>query len=130
MAPGQAQVLADLADGEEGDYYVDLMAQLAARCARMPATGETETQGDQALVALHYFLADCDWYIIEKDAIGGVHQAFGYAVLHGDMHNAELGYISITELIDCKAELDFYFSPQTLASLKLALYEGRCRGHS
>ena len=37
----------------------------------------------------------------------------GFANL-GDPQNAELGYISIQELIDCNVELDLYWEPKPL----------------
>ncbi|MDA3822212.1 MAG: hypothetical protein PF450_06320 [Bacteroidales bacterium] len=55
-------------------------------------------------------MGGCDWYIIEYD---GDDIFFGYAILNGDLDNAEWGYISFQELkslkisfmeIDCELE--------------------------
>ncbi len=84
---------------------------------------DTDGQGDQAIAHLHYFSGGGDWYITEKDREGEVEQAFGYAILHGDLINAEYGYIPITELVDTGvgAELDFHFKPTPMAQIKQAL---------
>lgn len=42
-------------------------------------------------------------------------QAFGLADLG---YGGELGYISIVELLECGAELDLHWTPQTLAEVK------------
>lgn len=61
---------------------------------------------------LHYFTSGSDFYISELD-YGQNLQDFGFAVLNGDLQNAERGYISINEMIlsSRPAELDLYFEP-------------------
>jgi len=58
-------------------------------------------------IYLHFFIADCDWYIAEYD---GEDLFWGYAILNGDYINAEWGYISFSELRDvrysCICEID------------------------
>lgn len=51
------------------------------------------------IVYLHFFIGGCDWYIVEYD---GEDLFFGYAILNGDILNAEWGYISFTELREIK----------------------------
>jgi len=53
------------------------------------------------LVCLHFFLGDCDWYIAEYD---GEDLFWGYAILNGDLQNAEWGYISFPELRELKMD--------------------------
>lgn len=53
-------------------------------------------KGYEATVHAHYFLAGCDWLVTEYDK--GEDVAFGWACLHGDRQNAELGYTSLAEL--------------------------------
>jgi hypothetical protein len=71
-----------------------------------------------ALARLHYFIGGCDWWIVEKDADpdhAGQVQAFGVADLG---MGAELGYISIPELLENGAELDLYFTtPKPIGEL-------------
>ena len=59
-----------------------------------------ETAIADKLVYLHFFLGSCDWYITEYD---GDDTFFGYAILNGDIDNAEWGYISFVELQRVKA---------------------------
>ncbi len=112
--------------GEEGEFFKAMIAALKAQIATMPKTYETDGQGDDAPVTLHYFNAGSDWYIIEKDAgspddevQGSQTQAFGFACLNGDTDNAEFGYISIQELIENGVELDLYYKPETVGTLKI-----------
>ncbi len=121
----QLSVMKSACRGEEGAYFKKMIADLQQTIATMPATYETDGQGDNALPALHYFNPSSDWYIIEKDAgspedetPGVQHQAFGFTCLNGDHENAELGYISIQELIENGVELDLYYKHQTLKEIK------------
>ena len=47
------------------------------------------------IVYLHFFICGCDWYIVEYD---GDDLFYGYAILNGDIQNAEWGYVSFDEL--------------------------------
>ena len=106
--------------GEEADFFKTLFVKLAEQIENMPKTGETDGQGDDAVVHLHYFLGGMDWFITEKDMIlDEQYQAFGLADL--GMGYPELGYISIEEITSLGAELDLYWTPKTLAEVK----EGR-----
>ena len=100
--------------GEEGAFFVGKLIEYGERIATMPKTYETDGQGDQAIAHLHYFTGGCDWYITEKDCEDVQHQAFGLACIHED----KLGYISLVELLRCRAELDLYFTPTTLAAVR------------
>jgi hypothetical protein len=119
--------------GEERQYFYDKMVELAALIKAMPHTYQQDGLGENAIVSLHYFTRGCDWFITEKDmgcaddlperapGCAAQHQAFGWADL-GDRQCAELGYISIVELLACGAELDFHFKPKTLAQAKKEKY--------
>lgn len=50
------------------------------------------------------------------DEKGKQHQAFGVADLFGD--GGELGYISIPEITAEGAELDFHWTPKTIAQVR------------
>ncbi len=113
--------LRDCMRGEEKEYFADKAIELAAVIENMPVTYAQDGKGaDEVKVCLHYFLGDCHWFITEKDVEDGVSQAFGFAILHGDMICAELGYISISELVETgvEAEMDFYFAPVSLAQIR------------
>ena len=101
--------------GEERDWFVDLVKRLNGIIATMPKTYDQDGKGEQAVVSLHYFTAGCDWWITERDTETEQRQAFGLADLGNS--DPELGYISIVELLQNHAELDFHFEPQTLAEL-------------
>ena len=136
IGKNQLTCVASAMRGEERQYFYDKMVELADLIKAMPHTYQQEGKGEEAIVSLHYFIGGCDWFITEKDkgcaddlpgqshAAGcrsAQHQAFGWADL-GDRQCAELGYISIVELLACGAELDFHFTPKTLAQAKQEKY--------
>ena len=98
-----------------------MMVDLEKTINEMPKSYETDGQGGEAKVVLHYFKDGSDWWIIEKDLEPEQHQAFGFACLNGDVECAELGYISIAELIKYGVELDLYWTPKTLKEIKAEL---------
>lgn len=118
LAPAQWRALTYAATGPEADYFRNLIADLKKRIQTMPVTYQQDGLGETAMAHLHYFVGGCDWWITEKDKLDGVSQAFGLACLNGDWECAELGYISLTELREVNAELDFHFTPQTIAEIK------------
>lgn len=113
----QLWVLADNTRGEEGQFFIDKLCEMADRISAMPETYGQDGRGDQAIAYLHYFVGGCDWYITERDVDSdgeGQVQAFGQADLGYEL---ELGYISITELLENNVEIDLYFAPATLAEV-------------
>ena len=60
-----------------------------------PDLYEQDGLGRKAIVHEHYFIGGCDWWITEYNKEKDI--AFGFACL-GDPQNAELGYVSLTEL--------------------------------
>mgnify|MGYP001579538540 CR=1 FL=1 len=113
----QLSTMRQLSRGEEKVFFITKMVELAALIHSMPKVYEQDGLGDKAVAYLHYFTGQCDWYITEKDSEPEQLQAFGYANL-GDDQNAELGYISIVELMENGVELDLHFTPRTLAEIK------------
>ena len=114
----QLSALGDACRGEERQWFKDRLCELADQLANMPETYAQDGLGDQAVAHLHYFKGSGDWYITERDSDQdgeGQIQAFGLADLG---YGAELGYISIAELIENGVELDLHFTPCTLAELK------------
>jgi hypothetical protein len=104
--------------GEEAAWFKKKMREVVWTMETMPATYETDGQGDAAIVHLHYFIGGSDWYIVERDGSDEQEQAFGLAILNGDTQNAEMGYINIGELVAHDVELDLYWNPRTLAEIK------------
>lgn len=124
----QLSVMKANCKGEEGQFFKNMIKTLEAQIEAMPKTYETDGQGDEAIATLHYFNSSSDWYIVERDAgdpedeVQGVQvQAFGFTCLNGDGENAELGYISIQELIENGAELDLYYKPEKIGNIKIRL---------
>jgi len=118
----QLDLMVELAEGEEGQHFVNKMLEIYETVTTMPKTYETDGMGDDVTIRLHYFHGGSDWWITERDSIDDEQaQAFGYARLHGDTENAELGYISIIELVKYNVELDLYWEPITLGELKQQL---------
>lgn len=117
----QGRVLdALLIDSEEKDFFKDMLEKLTTHIEKMPKSYEQDGLGDNAVVHLHYFYGSSDWWIIEKDTDDEQHQAFGFVRLNGMTHCAELGYISINELVGLGVgvELDLYWEPKTLGEIK------------
>jgi hypothetical protein len=114
VSRAQRAVIQSAVRGEDGAFFVGKMIEFRDRIASMPKTYETEGTGDEAIAHLHYFTGGCDWYITEKDCEDMQHQAFGLACIH----ETELGYISIVDLLRCGAELDLHFTPRTLANIR------------
>lgn len=126
--PVQLSVMRSLCRGEEGAHFVDTIKGLQSTIANMPVTYETDGQGDNAIAHLHYFSGASDWWITERDigdpedaVPGEQHQAFGFSCLNGWTDCAELGYISISELIHCGVELDLNWSPVSIGEIKRGL---------
>jgi hypothetical protein len=88
----------------------------------IPGLYSTEnTPLSEKIVYLHFFIGGCDWYIIEYD---GEDLFFGYAILNGDILNAEWGYISFNELKELKAgfvevDCDLYWEPKPVKEVPL-----------
>jgi len=121
----QSAALEQLIRGEEGLYFQETLEALAALIAGMPQTGDTDGEGDDAVVYLHYFMGNFDFWITERDMGDGSadlqqHQAFGFVNL-GDPDNAELGYISLPELFASNVELDLNWTPKTLAQVRASI---------
>ncbi len=71
-----------------------------AQFRKLPGLYQTEDiPAVDKLMHLHFFLGDSHWFVAEFD---GEDLFFGFAVLGGDLINAEWGYFSLTELDSVK----------------------------
>ena len=104
-----------LCQGEERQFFYAALVNMANIVEAMPVTYETNDQGDQATVHLHYFTATADFYITERDCMDEQLQAFGKADLFSD--GGEIGYINIIEILRFGAELDLHWQPKKLAEI-------------
>lgn len=111
---GRSQLVAlrILSHGEERQLFIDKVCEISDLISAMPKTYGQEGKGDSAIIYLHYFIGNCNWYITEKDSEEAQLQAFGLADLG---YGPEYGYISIGELLENRVELDFHYSPRTIA---------------
>ena len=116
VGDSQLEAMGDGVRGEEGEFFKTMFVKLADQLNTMPKTYEQDGKGDEAVVHLHYFLGNMDWYITERDMEEDQIQAFGLADL--GMGYPELGYISIEEITNAGAELDLYWTPKTLSEVK------------
>jgi hypothetical protein len=117
VGDSQLEAMGNGVRGEEAEFFKTLFVKLADQLQNMPKVYEQDGKGDEAVVYLHYFLGNMDWYITERDLeIDEQIQAFGLADL--GMGYPELGYISIEEITNAGAELDLYWTPKTLAEVK------------
>jgi len=118
IGTSQMKVLRQLCRGEEGEWYLDKMREMAGIVRRMPKTYETDGQGDSAVAVLHYFASQLDFWLVEKDADPdgeGQMQAFGLVEM-GDY--PELGYICLPEILGAGAELDLHWTPKTIGEIR------------
>ncbi len=58
--------------------------------------GTEDVAAKDQIIYMHFFIGGCDWYIAECDPDERLF--FGFAVLNGDLQNAEWGYVSLDEL--------------------------------
>ena len=114
----QVEVMADGVRTADREFFFEAFDKIYDTIITMPKPYETDGQGRDAIVHLHYYLNGMDWYIMERDGSAEQHQAFGYACLGMGMD--ELGYISILELIENGAELDLHWTPKELWKVQAA----------
>jgi len=63
----------------------------------IPALYSTEeVRAGNKMLTLHYFIGESHWYLCELDPTTGI--GFGWAILSGNIQDAEWGYVSLEEL--------------------------------
>jgi len=112
IGTAQLQAIGQVCYSEEKQFMFAKLAEMAEIVTTMPVTYDTDGQGQQAIAQLHYFTGGCDWYITERDQETEQLQAFGLANLG---YGGELGYISIVEILESRAELDLYWTPKPIS---------------
>lgn len=115
LSIAQLNIMRSGCRGEEREFFYDKIAEYADRIDSMPKTYDQEGKGDDAVVYLHYFYNDMDWFITEKDTEDNQLQAYGYADIG---QGGEIGYISIDELTTFGVELDLHWTPKSLGEVK------------
>jgi hypothetical protein len=97
--------------------FAGAIQRLETALKKCPKIGETDGMKEHPAI-FHYFFASCDTFICEYDPKDGL--MFGYAIIGGDLRNAEWGYFSVAELVNSKyLNIDYHFEEQ---SIEAALY--------
>ena len=101
----------------------------AEQLAKLPRmySGES-TPLKEKVIHMHFFIGGCDWYACEycpEDQI-----FFGFAVLNGDLQNAEWGNFSLRELADLRVKFlevdrDLHWEPKPAKDVSL-IAEAQC----
>ena len=112
----QFRCLKDLLKSDERAFFIEQVDRLYSTVEVMPKILEQDGKGDNTIAYLHYFTANADFYITEKDIEDGITQVFGLVAFVCDY--PEMGYISIEEVIRAGAEVDLYFEPKTLGEVR------------
>lgn len=123
LPPQQRRTIEGNFTGEEGEYFCDLSADLMEQIMLAPVTYQQRDEKDP-IVHAHYFGHNYDTWIIEFDKGDpdepddrGQHQAYGYCRFAHMPECAELGYVSIPELMENNIELDFHWTPKPLSQV-------------
>lgn len=128
MPASQRFAFREALNGEEAEFFIDNLWELAKTIRGIPVTYNTEdVETADKVLHLHYFGGGVDAWIIERDVgdtpdqngEGPQLQAYGKITLFGGgWDEAEWGYISITDLIENGVELDFYWTPKTVKEME------------
>ncbi len=117
MPFSQASAINEFLRGEEKEFFSEKIDELLGYIDQLPKHYETEKiPFNEKIIYLRYMTGNSNWLIAESDteqdpAYKHLHD-FGFAVLGGDMINAEWGDISIAELKkQPTVELDLHFEP-------------------
>lgn len=115
LSPAQRAVTRMGLKGPDAAFFEDTVRDLVRRIDTVPGLRGTDGQRDRAMAYLHYFRGSADWYITELEWDGARWMAFGLADLGQGF--PELGTIDLAEVVAVDAELDYHFTPKTLADL-------------
>ena len=74
--------------------YIKELEHLELQLKKCPKIGETDGMEEHPLI-FHYFTGSTDFFICEYDRNDTM---YGYAILGGDLQNAEWCYFSLSEL--------------------------------
>ena len=108
------QFLTTIAGGEE---MYDTVAKVVKQIKATPDLYEQDDgKGDDAIVYLHYFNDDSDWYITEFDKEDK--NAHGYLSSDKKSKFEEWGNFNLYRIESVGAELDYNWTPKTLKEVK------------
>lgn len=123
MSPAQYNVLSLCKRGEESAAFQEIERRLIDNIQKCPTTYQQDGLGDNAIVFLHYFNSNNDYYIFEtdvgcKDNSPNQFQSQMMALKKEGNNDFRYGYIGLSTLLRMGCELDFYFKPQKIADIK------------
>jgi hypothetical protein len=103
---------------EHPDTFAEAIERLETRLRKCPPIGGTDGMKEHPAM-FHYFYGGTDMYFCEYDREHGI--MFGFAILNGDLQNAEWGYIDLAQILTIPVmNLDYHFEEQ---SVEAALYK-------
>ena len=108
---------------EDGDKK-SILEGIEKTLKNLKGYGSQDGLRGEAMVYAHYFRGQSDWFITETDFEPGQYEnLFGFTILNGDTQFAELGSVSLSDLVnDGRVELDFFWTPKTLKQAKAEAY--------
>lgn len=129
----QLRFIEELIKGEEGEFFLDKMNEVAETIEKLPSYNGSEPD---PLVLMHYFRGASDWYIFEYDrsnSTDGYIRAYGFTIRNGDYINADNGTIPIctpktdkvgmaNSICGLPVEIDLHWQPKRLSRIKAELY--------
>lgn len=118
----QLDVVRMLTRGEEGRFFSQKIRELYETINTMPKIYETQNQGDEAIVHLHYFGRGYDLFITERDTSLEQKQAFGYTYVQSE-RSGFLAYVDVNNFIQfADANLDLHWKTISLKECKNNLF--------
>ena len=92
-------LLNNASHGEEAEYFKQKIKHVADMGHILYENRDGKSYNSETKLHdkgfIHYFIGSSDWYVceVDEDNVG-----FGYAILNGDIQNAEYGYIDLNEV--------------------------------
>ncbi len=94
------------AQGEEREFFVKKIKEIAAAVEKAPGIGGTDGLEEHKIVLRYFHPSGTQSFVTE---IGKDGEAFGFQCLNGDWENAEWGYLNLDELKNIRGmEADFH----------------------
>lgn len=94
------------AQGEEREFFVKKIKEIAAAVEKAPEIGGTDGLEEHKIVLRYFHPSGTQSFVTE---IGKDGEAFGFQCLNGDWENAEWGYLNLDELKNIRGmEVDFH----------------------
>jgi hypothetical protein len=104
---------------EHIEAFEEALIRLEKQLDKCPKLGETDGKKEHPAM-FHYFCGTTDIYVCEYD---GEDTLFGFTILNGDLHNAEWGYTSLSEITGIPVmNIDYHFEEQSVEAARYLQY--------